>query len=394
MNRRSISLLLIVALALCGATAQAVEFFDEDFSAGVLPASLELSDKYVAPLQVEVNPGGDLVDLTGGNVTYYEGEFNRQYIRTVDSDYANYDFTCEATVTTTGLSNWSIAYLGMGPTGIDELNSGEPQSYPRLDANVWNSIDSLYLRDGAVFSGVGNVPVSDGTHRLRMTWDAATQQAEFAIDVDYAGGAFEFDYAIARDGSDNGFDVTNSNLHFGGGNGLVFDDVSVSIAPDKTIDSTNVALGKPVIYTSNEYSVAYPGTRVTDGRNEDADEIGGEYWITDDSGVNNAYFIVDLEEAVDIAQINLLNTHNDDAYDRGTRDFEIFASNAIHPAGKDLLGGVSILSGELRNPLQSVPGEVFNAENGLAGGSYRYLKFVAKDYYVRVLHISGRICYS
>ena len=378
----------VIGLALAlGGTAQAVEMFTEDFSSGTLPAALELSDEYVHVGYFDLDPAADLVDFSGGNATYALGEGSRQYVQTVDTDYSNYDFVYEATVTTQiDATGWSYAFFGMSSVEIDAGWYGEPalNGGPRLDVSMLGGGNFAFVREGGLVAGVAGVPLDDGTHRLRMTWDAGAQQADFAFDFDYVDGeTFQPEFAFTRDASAYGFDTTNSRLFFGGGNGLVFDDMVVDFAPDKTIDTTNVALGKPVVYTSSEWAdlELYEGPNATDGENVGAYENGSEYWLTGDY-VEDGYFLLDLEEAVDIAQINLFNTHNTTAQDRGTREFEIFASNAINAEGDELVGGVSILSGELKQANQAGNiGEMFNAENGLAGGSYRYLKVVAKNWY-------------
>ncbi len=74
----------------------------------------------------------------------------------------------------------------------------------------------------------GNDPGS-GTHRIRLTWDAAAQQARLQVDTDYTGGAFTADQDSGLiDGSDNGFNDTNTHIYFGGNENLIFDDLSIT----------------------------------------------------------------------------------------------------------------------------------------------------------------------
>jgi hypothetical protein len=65
-----------------------------------------------------------------------------------------------------------------------------------------------------------------------MLWDPITRIATFDIDKNYAGGAFVSDFSFTLDGSDNGFNSTNSQLLLGGGWGVSFDDISVAIIPE------------------------------------------------------------------------------------------------------------------------------------------------------------------
>ena len=70
-----------------------MEFFFEDFDAGLLLAAPELTEKYVGAGGTELNPGGGLVNLASGNVTYGVGDYRRQYVQTVPTDCRVTDFT-------------------------------------------------------------------------------------------------------------------------------------------------------------------------------------------------------------------------------------------------------------------------------------------------------------
>jgi len=65
-----------------------------------------------------------------------------------------------------------------------------------------------------------------------MVWDATNETATFAVDQDYTGGDFVADKTFDPiDGSDNGFDLDNSKVFFGGAGGATFDDLEITGAP-------------------------------------------------------------------------------------------------------------------------------------------------------------------
>jgi hypothetical protein len=145
----------------------------------------------------------------------------------------------------------------------------------------------------------------------------------------------------------------------------------------------NLAYGRPVIDGSSAYNGApfnsgdYPASRVTDGIASDTITNGSSYWLGTD-GDPTEYVTVDLGSSQSIGSITLRNTHNQVANDRGTRTFEIWASNSVD-GGNHLVDPVRILQGTLttsRGPNDDamVPLDTFNAYNGLSSGTYRYLR--------------------
>ena len=144
----------------------------------------------------------------------------------------------------------------------------------------------------------------------------------------------------------------------------------------------NVALGAPVIEGSSAYNGApfdqgtFPARYVTDGN--PADTYGASYWLGSDGQVNE-HLTLDLGEARDVMTIALRNTHNGAYNDRGTKDFRIWASNAVDGSSQ-LVDPVLILDGTLSTSLGGnmdtlLPTDAFSEANGLKQGSYRYLMF-------------------
>ena len=152
-------------------------------------------------------------------------------------------------------------------------------------------------------------------------------------------------------------------------------------------ESPNKALGKPIISGSGSWDGGeigvgapfdggtFPATAVTDGSRDDAP---GNYWLGREGVPDN--FVLDLEREIDIQQITLRNTHNNTSHDRGTQDFEIYASNEVD-GDNQLVNPVSILSSSLYNTTGVTPSfaNVFTADNGLDTTTARYLLFQPQD---------------
>jgi hypothetical protein len=94
--------------------------------------------------------------------------------------------------------------------------------------------------------------------------------------------------------------------------------------------TTNVALRGTVVDVSAIYSTAYPVSSVIDNNLNEGTNAPVSYWLAP-NGSTNAYFILDLRGTFPIESIVLYNTHNRQAYDRGTGPFVIFGGNAIQP---------------------------------------------------------------
>ena len=85
-----------------------------------------------------------------------------------------------------------------------------------------------------------------------------------------------------------------------------------------------------------------------------------------------------------IERIELQNTHNRGYNDRGTRDFEIWASNEVD-GSNELVNPVLILDGTLADRSgagSDIPFDVFSTDQGDFGGFHaRYLQFTAANYW-------------
>ena len=125
----------------------------------------------------------------------------------------------------------------------------------------------------------------------------------------------------------------------------------------------NIANGAPVIGGSGDWdfgpfnSGLFPTHHVTNGVNANPDNnVGaihenfndGSYWLGQE-GQPTGHFVIDLGTASRIGLIELINTRNGNARDRGTGTFEIYASNQVASGafGMDLVSAVQIVSGAL-----------------------------------------------
>jgi hypothetical protein len=199
---------------------------------------------------VEDPPGsGDLNDPTvqfdasGANFGSLNADVRgRNYLRTIQTDYANVSFVAEVTWTTLDVSTQS-AYFGLG--------SGEYGLFRIADWGTGFSAVQLFLEVDAfepeIFTltndntiGVFSDPVEapglvTGVNRLRMTYDWFQKKATFAIDVAYAGGPFVADVttpAVSTSGlyGTDGWPIEPSRIYIGGDDGSTFKDLQITVS--------------------------------------------------------------------------------------------------------------------------------------------------------------------
>jgi hypothetical protein len=197
--------------------------------------------------------------------------------------------------------------------------------------------------------------------------------------------SFEEDLPAESFTADDGLNVTSVRyLQFQalsstyGNNNVGLNEIEV--ISSSVVVSPNKALGKPVIDGSGAYGAPdfasgdFPATAVTDGS---ISEAISKIWLGRE-GEGEEYFTLDLGAPVNIQEILLRNTTNREFADRGTRDFRIFAANAVDGSNQ-LVNPVEILSGKLPNSAGITPplSTVFTSDNGLTATNARYLRFEA-----------------
>jgi hypothetical protein len=177
------------------------------------------------------------------------GDAGRNYVRTAAADYANYSFVAEVTWVTDVMFG-QAAYFGLGSAEFGEFRIadwGTPNSAVQQFLEV-DPLDpvvfTLKNKNGrAVFDDGTDAPGMDlGTARLRLTYDWFSKTANFAIDLNYAGGAFTADvvsptvHTLDLYGPD-GWSVEPAHIYFGGDDGTTYKDFSV------TLSTPNMLLG-------------------------------------------------------------------------------------------------------------------------------------------------------
>lgn len=200
-------------------------------------------------------------NTSGANFgTLFAGDGGRNYMRTIDN-YAFESFTAEVTVSVDTLAT-DVVFFGMGSGNIALWGTPDFAGVPTvfmtpengaLNANAVDGINGDWYGpsppcpagDWCKVTTTALVGTNAGTHRLRMTFDATTKTWVGSVDADYAGGPFVADvstpaYDLSLSFNDGGF-VTNgwdpdplislpSKIYFGGDDGAVFKDFSVTVA--------------------------------------------------------------------------------------------------------------------------------------------------------------------
>jgi len=153
------------------------------------------------------------------------------------------------------------------------------------------------------------------------------------------------------------------------------------------VRSANVAALKPIIKSSGSYSGTYAVSKVTDMRLDEgglANKLPGiSYWLGRNL-TQNEWFTLDLERPYTIDRLELQNTHNRGSNDRGTRNFEIWASLEVD-GSNDLVNSFLIMAGTMADPRGTnydIPLDAFSVEAGdFSEFRARYIQFVAKDWW-------------
>jgi len=182
-------------------------------------------------------------DATGAHFGgFLSGDGGRNYLRTIQTDYANVSFVAEVTWTTTDMFS-QAGYFGLGSAEYGAFRIadwGTQFSAVQLFLEVDPAVPdvSTLTNDNAltVFSTAVEAPGLDtGTNRLRMTYDWFQKKATFALDVAYAGGPFVADVTtpavstFALYGTD-GWSTEPSRVYFGGDDGSTFKDLQVTVS--------------------------------------------------------------------------------------------------------------------------------------------------------------------
>lgn len=193
----------------------------------------------------------------------FGGDGGRNYMRTNDSDYATVSFVAEISLTygVGALYTSQQAFFGMGSGEIALFSTPD---WSTLVASTWvqpedtagggNPLFTTFRtqNDGNEFINHPAPGFGDGTHRIQMTFDASARNMVYAIDFNYAGGAFAADITaptvdlnhidcpvgcgfpempISADFfAPDGWPGEPSRIFFGGDDQVVFKDFSVVVS--------------------------------------------------------------------------------------------------------------------------------------------------------------------
>lgn len=223
----------VITVVLTGAASGAV-LFTENFSSNTAGPNMAVGTGFGSPT----------TSFASGDFRITSGTGSRVYLGTNNTDYSTISFVFEADVTKpvyadTTNGAWGITFFGMGSSAAGAAGvSGEPINGSDLLMAVRWDTGNIESRDNATTAtgtaqGTHGVALGTATTMgLRMTWNSGTGSALFEFDRENDGvynGANDRNFTL--NGGDNGFNASNSQLILGGGNGLIFDNVSVTPEP-------------------------------------------------------------------------------------------------------------------------------------------------------------------
>lgn len=210
-------------------------------------ANLEVSD--LETTAALVNFGAQGVTF-GNSQPVNEG---RNYIRTVDDDYANFSFVAEITMVANNIDE-NNGYFGFG-AGIPALpitlgyrtpdwttpNSsvmywGENSlEFPTFQTNVNDNTTPANDTGRGTFTSTDAPGQGNGSHRIQIAYDWFAKKATISLDINYAGGPFTADLTapiintLPLYGPD-GWPTEPARVYFGGDRDVIFKDLSIQVS--------------------------------------------------------------------------------------------------------------------------------------------------------------------
>lgn len=201
------------------------------------------------------DPPGTPVDPTivfdagGANFGFnLAGNGGRNYLRTIQSDYATTSFVAEITIVAADM-DFQDVYFGLGagdavPTQFRTPDWTTPTSsvmyYGETErfGDVENppDLDIFRTHDTVEFDVYTPIPdlTADGTHRLRITFDRFARTFSLGFDVNFTGA---FTAEITTPPMDvstlygaTGWATEASRIYFGGDDGMVVKDFQVTVS--------------------------------------------------------------------------------------------------------------------------------------------------------------------
>jgi hypothetical protein len=174
-------------------------------------------------------PGAEKdVTNTNGIYRFGGGEAGRAYLAKQASNFAATSFVAEVTAIVNGGGGAGCAFFGLGLGEADPQNYYEPSRQPavfvRLAPGDFAGGQVMASVNGKE-AGQASASVGDGTHRVKMIWDAAGKRALFDIDgkSSVTVAARDVDFGDA------------AHLFFGGASGVKFSGFIVKPLSDQEI---------------------------------------------------------------------------------------------------------------------------------------------------------------
>jgi hypothetical protein len=190
------------------------------------------------------NAAGVLDALHDGVAFGTPGNGPRSYEHTDRGDYAQNNFQAEVTVIIKGGGGNGCAYFGMGKGVANPASYNEPTTPPSVCMRLCPS-DFVGGLVTAATDGQepiqGSNPIGDGTHRIRLTWDATGKRALFEVCKNWDGQHFRADSTVTADATTVTFG-TDGNLFVVGAGGIKFADFSTQ--PLSAAEIKNAGFGE------------------------------------------------------------------------------------------------------------------------------------------------------
>ncbi len=209
---------ILAVLMFTSVASHAAISFTEDFSDFSPSPNMALGTGFGSPTTT----------FASGTFNITSGISSRIYLGTIAADYNTTNFVFEADVTVSSNSPWSIAFIGMGSPNATG-GFGEPSGTVNIGMALRSDGNRLESRDNGGIATAVSTTVSLATHGISMSWNATTSLATFGFD---SGNDGSYESSFTVNGADNGFTASNSQLFIGGGNGLIFDNLTVTIIPE------------------------------------------------------------------------------------------------------------------------------------------------------------------
>jgi hypothetical protein len=295
--------LAFITLALVAGAARAADSFTNSLTGFTGDSTLAATRTALAAA------GFDVTDAAGAAIFFdssgavfgatQAGDEGRNYLRTSDSDYANVSFVAEVTWVTTDIMP-QASYFGLGSGELGEFRIADwgtefsaVQLFQEINDPFMPEVSTLKNDNTlAVFDdGTAATGLDTGTNRLRLTYDWFRKTADFAIDVNYAGGPFVADvttptvHTLDLYGAD-GWPSEPARVYFGGDDAGAYKDFQVTVTSSPVVygdldNNGTITASDWMVLRTNLYA------DVGDGTHQQAYFLGD---LTADLAVNHSDF--------------------------------------------------------------------------------------------------------